>query len=321
MTPLIAAIVVGLLTYAAFILIFPKSKQTSERTQHALRRIIEENQSIDEESFGRENILKEDFSNNTGIKILSKMPYGERLASLVLKSGLEKQAGVILLSMLAILVVGGFALSLSKLGMLGYAVALFAAIWLPVKYMKGRIKKRNGQFINDFPDVLDMIVRSVRSGFPLNTAINMVAENMEPPVSTEFRQVAEEMALGRSLDESLTRLSHRIDEQDIHFFVVVLKVQQETGGNLAEIISNLSNVIRKRKQLRLKIHAITSEGRITGWILGAIPTVVFFVFLIFAPDHIAPLFDTFPGNILLAIACGMVISTYFIIRKMLDIDI
>ena len=103
-----------------------------------------------------------------------------------------------------------------------------------------------------FPDVLDMIVRSVKSGFPLNTAIKLIAENMEPPVSTEFQQVSDEVALGRPLNHSLARLAERIPEQDIKFFVVVLNVQQETGGNLAEVIGNLSGIIRKRKHLRMK---------------------------------------------------------------------
>ncbi|MFO1242797.1 MAG: type II secretion system F family protein [Rickettsiales bacterium] len=321
MTPILIALAVGLLAYIAFILIFPKKTQTSERTQHALRRIMEENVSL-ESGEQRENILKDDFSNNIGIKVISKIPvYGERYASLILKSGMEKKAGIVLLVMLAIFLVGGFAIATTKLGVVGFVISLAAALYLPARYMQGRIRKRNGQFINDFPDVLDMIVRSVRSGFPLNTAINMVAENMDPPVSTEFRQVAEEMALGRPLDAALTRLSHRIDEQDIHFFVVVLKVQQETGGNLAEIISNLSTIIRKRKQLRLKIRAITSEGRITGWILGAIPISVFFILLFFAPNHLDPLFDTHTGNIMLGLACGMVIATFFIVKKMLEIDI
>lgn len=320
MTALIIALAVGILAYIAFVLIFPKKTQTAERTQNALRRIMEQNESLGSGDNERENILKEDFSNNAAIKILSKFPYGERLASLVLKSGMEKKAALIILVMLGIFIIGGFALYTTKIGALGFIIALLAAFYVPIRYMKGRIRKRNNQFINDFPDVLDMIVRSVRSGFPLNTAINMVAENMEPPVSTEFRQVSEEMSLGRPLDAALTRLSHRIDEQDIHFFVVVLKVQQETGGNLAEIISNLSMIIRKRKQLRLKIRAITSEGRITGWILAAIPIFVFCILLIFSPRHVDPLFSTPTGNILLLIAGSMVVSTFFIVKKMLEID-
>ena len=226
MIPIFVAIAVGVIAYILFVLVFPKKTQTSERTQNALRRIMEENENLDA-GVERENILKEDFSNNTGIKIVSKLPYGEGLASLVLKSGLEKQAGLLLLAMLGIFLIGGFALSITKIGALGFVISFVGAIYIPVRSIQGRLRKRNIQFINDFPDVLDMIVRSVRSGFPLNAAINMVAENMEPPVSTEFRQVAEEMALGRPLDAALTRLSHRIDEQDIHFFVVVLKVQQE----------------------------------------------------------------------------------------------
>lgn len=320
MTPILIAIAVGIIAYILFVVIFPKKTQTSERTQNALRRIMEENENLDA-GVDRENILKEDFSNNSGIKLISKLPYGENLASLVLKSGLEKQAGMVLLAMLGIFLLGGLALMTTKIGVFGFVISFAASVFLPVRYMQGRIRKRNIQFINDFPDVLDMIVRSVRSGFPLNTAINMVADNMEPPVSTEFRQVAEEMALGRPLDAALTRLSHRIDEQDIHFFVVVLKVQQETGGNLAEIISNLSMIIRKRKQLRQKIRAITSEGRITGWILAAIPIFVFCILLFFAPKHVDPLFTTPTGNMLLLIAGGMVASTFFIVKKMLEIDI
>jgi tight adherence protein B len=238
------------------------------------------------------------------------------------KSGMEDKKDVIIMGMLLLLVVCLIFFTLFlKLGVLALVISPLIAFYVPRNYLKGRVKKRNDQFINMFPDVLDMIVRSVRSGFPVNTAIQMVAENMEAPISTEFQQVADEIAYGRSLNEALIRLSHRIDEPDISFFVVVLTVQQETGGNLAEIISNLAEVIRQRKQMRLKIRALTSEGRATSYILGGLPVMLFIILNFIAPQHLAPLYESAMGNIILAISGGLIVLAMWIVRRMVDIDI
>jgi tight adherence protein B len=145
--------------------------------------------------------------------------------------------------------------------------------------------------------------------------------NLESPVKEEFQIVVDEIAMGRTMDQALSNLAARIDEPDINFFVVVLNVQQETGGNLSEVINNLSVVIRKRKQLRLKIRAMTSEGRATGWVLGALPLVVFAAIMKVAPTHLDPLLHTSTGNIILAIAAGLVVLALWIVRRMVDIDI
>ena len=144
---------------------------------------------------------------------------------------------------------------------------------------------------------------------------------MEDPVGPEFKQVINEVSYGRPLVEALRRLAKRIDEPDVHFFVVVLSVQQETGGNLAEILSNLSNVVRGRKKLTQKIRAMTSEGRATAWILGSLPVIQFGAIFATSPDYLEPLFTTFMGNILLAVAFGMVAFAVWIITKMIDVDI
>ena len=133
----------------------------------------------------------------------------------------------------------------------------------------------------------------------------MVAENMQPPVSKEFKQVADETAYGSSLIESLTRLSKRIDEPDVRFFVVMLTVQQDVGGNLSESLSNLSSIIRKRRQLRMKVRAMTSEGRATAYVLGSMPPVLFGIIYMIQPRHLEPLFVTHTGNIMLGIAVGI----------------
>jgi tight adherence protein B len=209
----------------------------------------------------------------------------------------------------------------SMFGVIGVILAPFAAFIITKKYLQHAIEKRNRLFLDMFPEALDMIVRSVKSGHPLNTALRMIADNMEEPVGPEFRQLVNEITYGRPLVEALQRLAKRIDESDIHFFVVVLSVQQETGGNLAEIMGNLSNVIRGRKRLNLKIRAMTSEGRATGWVLGSLPILQMGALKVSSPEYLDPLFDTVTGNMLFALAMSLIVAALWIVSKMIKIDI
>jgi tight adherence protein B len=166
-----------------------------------------------------------------------------------------------------------------------------------------------------------MIVRSVRSGFPLSVALQMLAEQAEEPIRSEFRQVTDEVALGRNLNQALARLSTRLNEPDVRFFVVVLSVQQETGGNLAEIVGNLSMIIRKRKQLRHKIRAMTSEGKATGIILGGLPVLVFIALYFVQPGYLDPFFNDPSGRMMFAGVLGLLGLCFFVIKQMINVDI
>ncbi len=322
--PILAGLAVFIIANLCFNLLFPKARGGKDHTRNALRQIMEETQNLDRQQEEHREIVKLSIDDSRALQAVAAMPGGLDLASLILKAGYGQSAAKVVMVMAGLLIalpIGASMIHFGQLQPVAYIAAIAFAVLIPIKYLKGRIRKRNDKFINMFPDVLDMIVRSVRSGFPLNTAIKMVADNMDPPVSTEFRQVADEIALGRSLDEALSRLAQRIDEPDIHFFVVVLNVQNETGGNLAEIISNLSGIIRKRKHLRMKIRSMTSEGRATGWVLGALPIVEFLILSIMAPEHLEPLFNTQAGFIILAIATGLILLAFWIVRQMIDIDI
>ncbi|PIR32865.1 MAG: pilus assembly protein TadB, partial [Alphaproteobacteria bacterium CG11_big_fil_rev_8_21_14_0_20_44_7] len=149
----------------------------------------------------------------------------------------------------------------------------------------------------------------------------MIAQNSEPPISTEFQKVVDEVSYGRPLPEALRKMADRIGLLDINFFVVILSVQQDTGGNLAEVLTNLSNIIRKRKQLRLKINAMTSEGRFTAWIFAGIPIVEIFAIWVITPEYLEPLFKTDGGNIGLAIAVGLIVFAIYISKRLCKIDI
>lgn len=254
-------------------------------------------------------------------KLLLALPKGPQMYDLILKAGMADKINgfvffCIALFFFLIIVLG------KVFGLIyGFIFALVLAFLLPRMYLRRRINKRNEAFINQFPDAVDMIVRSVKSGHPLNTALRMIADNMDPPVKTEFKQLVDEIAFGRSTVEALVRMSQRIDEPDLQFFVVILSVQQETGGNLAEVLSNLSGIIRKRKQLRLKIKAMTSEGRATAYVLGGLPVVVFGAIHLTSPEYLIPLFETDSGNMILGGALALIGLAAFIVYNMLQIDI
>jgi tight adherence protein B len=210
---------------------------------------------------------------------------------------------------------------MAGLGPLAFLLAAIPAYALPLFHYRQKLRQRNQKFIDQFPDALDMIVRSVRSGFPLPVALQLLAENAAEPVRTEFRQVADEMALGRSLAHSLARLSARVEEPDVRFFVVVLTVQQETGGNLAEIIGNLSTIIRKRKQIRHKIRAMTAEGKATGVVLGSLPLIVFGALFMIRPDYLDAFFTDPLGMKLFISAIIMLVACFFIVKQMIKVEI
>lgn len=324
METLLLAIAVVVGVYVVVVMLLPRLMGSggTRYTQKALDRLYKESSEHATQRMGDSaSILKDDDVDSPLARAFLGMPGARSTYDLFLKSGLMPRLPQVMFITILIFLALCFVVLRMQLGLLGILIA-FVVTFIGLRWnLRQRIEKRNDVFINMFPDALDMIVRSVRSGFPLNTALRMIAENMDPPVSTEFRQVVDEIAYGRSMSDALNRLAQRIDVSDIQFFVVVLTVQQEAGGNLAEIMSNLANIIRKRKQLRLKIKALTSEGRATGWVLGSLPVFVFLVLLWLAPHHLTPLFETDPGHIVLGLAIGMVLLAAWIVSQMIKIDI
>jgi tight adherence protein B len=313
--------------FLVFLLLLPKSTASNQdlRKRNFLDRVKQENESAGKtnEPFVQTRDVFEQVTSPLG-RLALALPFntGKRAYELLLKAGWGEKIPKFLIICLIIFIVIFSLLSRTQFSpVVGFMVACFFTFTLTRKYLRRTIEKRNEKFVNQFPDAIDMIVRSVRSGHPLNTAFRMISENMDTPLGPEFRQVVDEIAYGRTLVESLVRLSHRIDEPDLNFFVVVLSVQQETGGNLAEVLSNLSNVIRKRRQLRLKIKAMTSEGRATGYILGGLPVTVFCALYFLSPGYLDPLLHTMAGNILMCIAAFMIWLATFIVKKMVQIDI
>jgi tight adherence protein B len=198
---------------------------------------------------------------------------------------------------------------------------LFAGIGLP-HYVVGKlIKRRVAKFTARFPDAIDLMVRGLRSGLPITETLGVVADELPGPVAEEFRAATDKMKLGRTMEASLQETADRLGTPEVQFFVITLAIQRETGGNLAETLGNLSDVLRKRAQMKLKIKAMSSESKASAWIVGSLPFIVFTLVWFINPDYMQGFF--IDQRLIIAGVGGMIWMGIgaFIMAKMIDFEI
>jgi tight adherence protein B len=159
--------------------------------------------------------------------------------------------------------------------LLALFVGLFVGAGLPHKVVGFFIARRIAQFTAKFPDAIELLVRGLRSGLPISETIGVVGAEVDGPVGEEFRSVSDKMKIGRTMDVALQETSDRLGTPEFQFFVITIAIQRETGGNLAETLANLADVLRKRGQMKLKIKAMSSESKASAYIIGALPFIVF----------------------------------------------
>lgn len=164
-------------------------------------------------------------------------------------------------------------------------VFVFVGAVLPLLFLQRARNKRIQKFAAQLPDALDMIVRSLRAGHPTTVAIGLVAREMADPLGTEFGIVSDEITFGLSLEQAVRKLSERVGFEGLHLLSVSLSIQAKTGGNLTEILSNLASVLRARRTLRLKIKALSAEGRMSAWIISLFPLFMLGVLMGIAPSY------------------------------------
>jgi tight adherence protein B len=200
------------------------------------------------------------------------------------------------------------------------AVGLVAFLGIPKFVLNFLIKKRLKKFIAAFPDSIDIIVRGVRSGLTVGECLNIIAQESPDPVGPEFRLVNEAIKLGQPMSDALQRMSDRLPSPEFRYFTIVLGTQQQTGGNLAETLAKLSDVLRQRKKMKDKVQAMSSEAKASAGIIGSLPLFVMGALTFLAPDYVALLFITDTGRFLLAI-CVVVMGTgVMVMRKMINFD-
>lgn len=207
---------------------------------------------------------------------------GIRLAPSALGAALLLGTGVVFMLLLVLGVSLGTAMS-PGVFLLLLAVALSAGLGLPLLVIGSRATRRAKRMEEQFPAAIDVFTRALRAGHPVGSAIALLTGEMEDPIGSEFGIVSDAIAYGADLNDALRDLAERWDSEDLRMFAVCVSVQGETGGNLAEILANLSSVIRDRASLYLKVRALSSEGRMSAWMLSLMPVITFLVLFLVNP--------------------------------------
>jgi tight adherence protein B len=199
--------------------------------------------------------------------------------------------------------------------------SLIVGVGLPNMVIGRKARKRGKQFNLLFPEAVDLIVRALRAGLPVQEAIGNVARDIKDPVGAVFRRAQQEMQLGVPIETALWRVAKTVQTDEFNFLIVALSIQRDTGGNLAETLANLSALLRARQQLRLKIRAFTSEARTTMLIMAGLPFLVGGALFMITPSYITPLVTTSTGQMVAAAAgCSMGLGI-FIMNKIATIKV
>ena len=198
---------------------------------------------------------------------------------------------------------------------------IVGGIGLPRWFVAFKRTRRVRAFLNEFPNALDVIVRAVKSGLPLNDGIRLIASESQEPVKTEFRRIVEAQQVGMSIPEAAMRMQESMPCPEAGFFGIVIQIQQQAGGNLSEALGNLSRVLRDRKKMKAKVQALSMEAKASAWIIGALPFIVAFLVYLSSPNYIMPLFTTPTGHLILGISGLWMMMGIFVMKKMMNFDV
>jgi tight adherence protein B len=205
--------------------------------------------------------------------------------------------------------------------LLSLLLGLFVGVGVPHFVIGKMIKRRINKFNSNFPDAIELMVRGLRSGLPITETLGIVASEIIGPVGIEFRMVSDKMKIGRTMESALQDTADRLGTAEFQFFVITLAIQRETGGNLAETLSNLADVLRKRAQMKLKIRAMSSESKASAYIVGSLPFVVFTLVWMINPGYMGKFFTD--ERLMVAGLGGLVWMSIggFIMAKMVNFEI
>ncbi|MEZ5828396.1 MAG: type II secretion system F family protein [Hyphomicrobiales bacterium] len=225
-----------------------------------------------------------------------------------------------LLSALAGLV-GGFIVLASGAAPIVALLAAFAcALGLPRWLLARMIRKRQAKFLSEFANAIDIIVRGIKSGLPLFDCMQLIAAEVPEPVRSEFVDLVEQIKVGVPMSRAFDRMHDRMPVQEVNFFAIVVAIQTQTGGNLAEALSNLSGVLRDRYRLQAKVKAFSAEAKASAMIIGALPPLVMTAVYFTSPNYISLLWTDDLGKVMLAVGGVWMLMGILVMRKMINFD-
>lgn len=205
--------------------------------------------------------------------------------------------------------------------LVAFGVAFVLGAGIPRFFVNFALKRRMKKFLDELPNALDVMVRSIKSGLPLNDALRLIANEAKDPVKTEFRRVVESQQMGLSVPDAIARMYMTVPLSEVNFFAIVIQIQAQAGGNLSEALGNLSRVIRDRKKMRAKINALSMEAKASAVIIGALPFIVAFLVYLTSPEYMMILFTDPRGHLIMGISAVWMSIGIFVMRNMINFDI
>jgi tight adherence protein B len=253
--------------------------------------------------------------------LASSVPTIGDLQLMIQQAGSSMTVGSFLMTMIGVSVGSGLAaLVVSQKFLIAIPVAMLAA-FIPYLWMRRRRTRRLYAFESELPEAIDLLGRAIRAGHPLSSGMKMVADETGEPISGEFRRTFEENRFGVPFEDAIQEMSDRVDIVDVRILVTAILIQREVGGNLAEVLDNLASVIRARFTIRRQLRVYTAQGRMSGYVLAALPIVVGTLIYLLNPEYGKLMFVHPLGRVLLGVAVVMQVIGFLWIRKIINIDI
>ncbi len=307
-----------LLFYGIFQVIVDSRSSSRKKVQDRLRGKRTEKKK-DPASIMRRGAMQE--SQSLADTMLGKLEFVPRIQTKLNQADLDWGAAQFLMNLCG----GAIAASVALI-VLGYHPLLAvgcggALLVMPMFWLNMRRAKRIRKITEQLPDVFDMMSQALQAGHSLAGAIQLIYEQMPAPIANEFGQVYHEQNLGIRVEDALRSMSERVDSLDVRFFVTAVMIQRQTGGDLAEVLTNISGVIRERIELSGLVRGLTAEGRLSGWVLFALPILVFLAVMYLNPEYSSVLFEEPIGRLMLIVAGGMQIIGLAMIRWIVNIKV
>lgn len=254
-------------------------------------------------------------------RLLASGGRGARWARWIEQSGARVSPSAIVLAALGAALAGALAAGLVVRAPGAPALGAAAGAALPIAVLHQRRARRLRRFEEQFPEALDLVARALRAGHAFATGLKMVADELDEPVGPEFRTTFDEQNFGLPMNEALAHLAERVPLMDVRFFATAVMIQRDTGGNLAEILENLAHVVRERFKILRQVRVHTAHGRLTGFVLLALPPTLAVALSFINPDHMALLFQERLGRMLLGGALALQVVGYLWIRRVVRIEV
>jgi tight adherence protein B len=253
--------------------------------------------------------------------LLSRTPGMEYLGHILEQAGSRYSLGLFLSLSLFLALVGLLLGSLTRYNVIWQGLGAFVCGAAPFLYVSYQKHQRQLKFQRQLPEALDLIARALRAGHTFQVGLKMVGEEFAEPMGTEFDKTLAEINFGAGVADALKNLARRVDCADLHFFVIAILIQRETGGNLAEIAENIANLIRKRFELQDRVRALSAEGKLSAIILFALPFLIALALSVLNPKYLKVLFTDPVGTWMLGMTAVMMVIGALVVKKMIHIRV